>query len=883
MREWLRRLGVIFTQRRFERDLDDELRFHHEMKRDALEADGLTPTDARDAATRAIGGGAGGLRVRERSRDVWIAPALDAMTQDVRHALRLLRRNPGFTITALLTLALGIGLNTAIFSIVYGVLLKPLEYRDPSRLVVTVGLRQNEALNPNRISWTQQEYHALADANQTLDGLTALTGTSANVSGQGEPQALWGLEVSPNFFHVFGIEPQLGRAFAFDKPHADTSSVLISDRLWRRAFNADPGVIGRAINIDGNTKTIIGVLPPGFAFRMAWLTTEKDIILANDWDDPKQHNSFLVLIGRLRADVTPAQAEADLTAIRHRFELENPDKNRTTGRIAKVIDLRTMMVGTSARLLLQILTGAVLLVLLIVAVNIANLQLARWSSRRTELSLRMALGAGRRRIARQLLTESLVLAIAGGALGTIIAYLAVPLLIAQLPEGQLPRIDEIRVSAPVLIFSALLSMATGMIFGLLPAMRQSTLSRADDLRGSAGRTATTGRQTERLRSALVIGQVALTLVLLVSAGLLMHSFLRVIGVQPGFSKDDVLTMTVTLPERQYPTEVETKSFTGRVIERLQQMPGASASSAITMVPFGIFAIHGDFEVEGQPKPKFYIGKPKIAPGYFKTLGIPLLQGRDFEDSDTASAPKVAIISERVAKQLWPDGSAIGKRLRLDGTDWFTIVGIAGDVRQYDLQQPTEETIYLPYQQETKMFFLRTVTFVARTTRPQAAADYMRGVIRQTAPDLPITTVKTMDALLSESVAQPRMRMLLIGSFALCALMIATLGIYGVMTYAVTQRRREIGIRMAIGAEWTDVVWLVLRRALVIVAVGAVIGIAASLAVTKTLTSFLFEVTPNDPSAIAGVTVLLVLIALIAAWLPARRAAQTDPVEALRVE
>jgi predicted permease len=873
----------------FARDLDEELQFHLDMKQRTLEDDGLAPADANDAARRAVGGGT--LRYRERSRDVWISPAIDAAAQDTRHAIRLLRRNPGFTITALGTLALGIGLNTAIFSILYGVLLKPLRFREPARLV-TVSPDRVDGFWSSRgvVTWTPPDYREMAANTQTLDGLAAFHTVDRHITGQGEPQQLWGVEVTPNFFDVIGVDPAIGRRFAHEQPGADTDSVLISDSLWRRSFGADPNVLGRAILLDGESKTIIGVLQPGFSFHLPQFNpTGIEIVVPNEWRDGNRRNSFLVAVGRLRPGITREQAASELTIIANGIAKQqqsnkpsNKKKPNEEG-IVRVDDLQTRMVGTSARQLLLVLAGAVLLVLLIVSVNIANLQLARWSSRRTELSLRMALGAGRRRIVHQLLTESLVLAIAGGAIGVALAYLAVPALLAQLPPNQVPRIDEIRVNTPVLIFSALLSMATGILFGLLPAMRHSTLAPADDLRGAAGRAATTGRQTERLRSALIVGQVALTLVLLVSAGLLMHSFVRLLEVQPGFDKDDVQTVTVVLPDRLYPTAAQCKALTGAVLERLHDMPGASASSAITMVPFGIFGIHGDFAVEGQPTPKFYVGKPKIGPGYFKTLGIPLLSGRDFESSDTAEAPKVAIVSDSVARRLWPNASALGNRVRLDGKEWLTVVGVVGDVRQTNLQEPLETTIYVPYQQETGAFFLQTVTFVTHTTMPQAAASFMRQSIRQVAPDLPIADVKTMRTLLSASIAQPRTRTMLIGSFAFCALLIATLGIYGVMTYNVIQRRREIGIRMAVGAEWTDVVWLVLQHALLIVVVGALIGIAASFVVTKTLTSFLFEVTPHDPLAIVGVTTLLVLAALTAAWVPARRAAQTDPVEALRVE
>jgi predicted permease len=894
MRSWLRRVAVFFRRRGFDDDLKEELQFHLEMKQQALEDDGVAPADAGRAAQRAIGGGGGGtLRVRERSRDVWIAPAIDALGQDVRHAVRLLRRNPGFAVTALCTLALGIGLNTAIFSIVYGVLLKPLNYRDPSRLV---GLLPQP--DSGFISWTPGDYHALSEANQTFEGIAGYTGLNTHLTGQGEPRQLWGLEVTPNFLDVLGVDLALGRGFQHDAAGApgaagaagtmlDANSVIISDRVWRALFNGDPSVLGRAITLDGESKTIIGVLKPAFAFHQAAISFPHalDALLPNDWPDRSRRNAFLPLIGRLRPGVTYAQADTDVTRVLQQIARTLPPNTHPPAHAARVVDLHAQVVGETTQRLLLVLSAAVALVLLIVCVNIANLQLARWSSRRTELSVRLALGAGRRRIVRQLLTESLVLAFAGGALGTLVAYGAVPLLLSRLPTGQLPRMEEISVSVstPVLIFSVVLSVSTGVLFGLLPALRQSTLSHADDLRGGVGRT-TAGRQTERLRNALVTGQVALTLVLLVSAGLLMHSFIRLLSVPTGFNGNDVVTVTVMLPDRLYTTPAPMKAFTRAVLDRSRAIPGVSATSVGTMLPFNsFFFIRGDFAVEGQPTPRFYVGKPKIGPDYFKTLGIPMVEGREFRDEDTAEAPKVAIVSDSVAQRLWPKGHALGQRVRVGGNEWHTVVGVAGDVRQFSLQNPIEPTIYVPYEQEPGGLFLQTVTFVARTQTPDAAANVLQRAIREVAPDLPIARVASMQTFVSDSVAQPRLRTMLIGSFALSALLIATLGIYGVMTYAVTQRRREIGIRMAIGAEWNDVVWLVLRRALLIVAAGAIIGIAASFAVTRTLTSFLFEVTPNDPIAIVGVTMLLVVVGITAAWLPARRAAQTDPVEALRVE
>ncbi len=544
----------------------------------------------------------------------------------------------------------------------------------------------------------------------------------------------------------------------------------------------------------------------------------------------------------------------------------------------------------SVRTLLLILLGAVSFVLLIACVNVANLQMARLTARRGELSVRMALGAGRRRIVRQLLTEAVVLSLLGASLGVMLAQIAIDVTLPLVPQFALPRLGGIVIDARVMAFCLGLSLVSTLLIGLVPALRVSGAAFGEGLALHAGEARTTGdRQGERLRTLLVAAQIAMTLVLLIGAGLLIHSFVRLTSVSPGFEssgRDGVVqTVRVTLPERLYDEPERIHAFARGVLDRIQYLPGVTSASLINSVPFGMMFIRGDFDIEGQPKPTLDAGRPKIDAGYFKTMGIPLLAGREFTARDTAAAPKVAIVSERIVREYFPGGpgEALGRRVRVsDRGEWLTVVGVVADIRQMGLDQDVQPMIYVPFQQEHSGF-LRFVSFVARTATPASVVEGIRAEIRRAAPDLPIESTVTMDEAVAASVAPPRFRMLLLVLFAMTATLIATCGIYGLMAYAVTQRRREIGVRMALGAERRDVLRLVLTRALRIVVAGLIVGLAGAVGVTRVLQTFLFGVTPTDPIAFTIVTLLLMAVGLMAAWLPARRATRIDPCAALRAE
>jgi predicted permease len=894
----LRRLLFFFQRNQFDRDLEDELRFHEEMKAHALaDADGMSGDEARAAARRRIGNP---LRLRERSREPWSFATVETFAQDVRHALRLMRRDPAFTFTALATLALGIGLNTAIFSVAYGVLWRPLPYPNPDRLVIVPSAQQTETGVKTFWTWAPVSYEALRTRVTALDHLAAYAPIDAQLTGRGEPRQLPAVDVSPNFLATLGVTPARGRDFLTGAAAPDDDrSAIVSDRLWRTSLEADPAIVGQSITIDGLPRTVVGVLPPDFSFRPViriGALPEADIFLLNRWPGDTGRRAFLFLLGRMKSGVTQERAEAELTALVNDPSIVPAGALGPEGAPAPNVRTLARAVGLQeygtepVRTLLLILLGAVSFVLLIACVNVANLQMARLTARRGELSVRMALGAGRRRILRQLLTEAVVLSLLGASLGVMLAQIAIGVTLPLVPQFALPRLGGIVIDARVMVFCLGLSLVSTLLIGLVPALRVGGAAFGEGLALHAGAARTTGdRQGERLRTLLVAAQIAMTLVLLISAGLLIHSFVRLTSVSPGFEssgRDGVVqTVRVTLPPRLYAEPERIHAFARGVLDRIQYLPGVQSASLINSAPFGMMFIQGDFSIEGQPKPKRSAGQPKIDAGYFKTMGIPLLAGREFTARDTAAAPKVAIVSERIVREYFPGGpgAALGRRVRVsDRGEWLTVVGVVADIRQRGLDQQVQPMLYVPFQQE-RSGLVRFVSFVARTATPASVVEGIRAEIRRAAPDLPIVSTVTMDEAVAASVAQPRFRMLLLVLFAMAATLIATCGIYGLMAYAVTQRRREIGVRMALGAERRDVLRLVLTRALRIVLAGLIVGLAGAAGMTRVLERFLFGVTPTDPIAFTIVTLLLMAVGLMAAWLPARRATRIDPCAALRAE
>lgn len=896
----LRRLLFFFQRHRFARDLDDELRFHEEMKAHALaDVDGISADEARAAARRRMGSP---LRLREQSREPWVFPRFETFVQDVRHTLRLMRRAPAFTFTALATLALGIGLNTTIFSVAYGVLWRPLPYPAPDRLVILSTAQQTETGPKTFWNWAPASYESLRQHTTTFDHLAAYASTDALLTGRGEPRQLPAVEVSPNFFETLGVTPARGRAFLTGAAAPDDDrSAIVSDRLWRASLEADPAIIGQSIVIDGRPRTIVGVLPPDFSFKPViriGALPAADIFLPSRWSGDTGEHAFLFLLGRITPGVTRERTVAELSALVNDASLVpagalGPEGIRATNvrTLARVVGFQEY--GTeSVQALLLVLLGAVSFVLLIACINVANLQMARLTARRGELSVRMALGAGRRRITRQLLTEAIVLSLLGAVLGVGLAQMALYVTLPLVPPSVLPRVGGIVIDGRVLAFCLGVSLVSALLVGLVPARRVGAAAFGEGLTLRGGETRTTSdHQGERMRTLLVAAQIAITLVLLIGAGLLIHSFVRLTSVSPGFEtsgRDGVVqTVKVTLPEHLYDGAVGMQAFARGVLERIRYLPGVTSASVINSAPFGMMFIQSDFDIEGHPRSTLVAGMPKIDTGYFATLGIPLLAGRDFTAQDTPDAPGVAIISERIVREYFPGGptEALGRRVRLDERGaWLTVVGVVADIRQRGLDQDVKPMIYAPFQQERDApFLLRFVSFVARTDAPASVAEGIRAEIRRAAPDLPIASMETMDEAVAASVATPRFRMVLLVLFATAATLIATCGLYGLMAYTVAQRRREIGLRMALGADRRDVLRLVLTRALRVVVVGLTVGLVGAAGVTRVLQRFLFGVTPTDPIAFTIVTLLLLGVGLMAAWLPARRATRIDPWAALRAD
>jgi predicted permease len=895
------RIRSLWQRRELKREIDEELRFHIEQRTAENLAAGMSKEEAAREARRSFGNV---QTVREECRERQRASFGEEAMRDVRFAFRQLRKNPGFATVVVLTLALGIGLNTAIFSVAYGVLWRPLQYPRPDRLVILSSAQRTEQGVKTFATWSPLTFSALRQRVTAFDQLAAYNSIDAQLTGRGEPLQLPALEVSPNFFATLGVDFARGRAFLVSGAAGpeDDRAAIVSDRLWRTSLKADPAIVGQTINVDGVPRTVVGVLPPHFGFRPViprlGALPEADIFLPNRWPGDDGRNAFLFLLGRMNSGVTQARVEAELTSLMNDSSIARVDALAPEGKLASdaravAHTVRLQEYGTeSVRTLLLIVLGAVSFVLVIACINVANLQLARLSARRGELSVRMALGAGRRRIVRQLVTEAVVLSLLGAALGVLLAQIAIDVTLPLVPQFVLPRVGGIVIDTRVMLFCLGLSLVATLLIGLLPALRVSVAGFGEGFSVHVGATRATGdRHGERLRTALVAGQIAMTLVLLIGAVLLLHSFVRLSSVSTGFESrghDGVLqTVKVTLPERLYDGPVRIHAFARDVLDRIRHLPDVKSASLINSAPFGMMFIQDDFEIDGQPKPPLEVGTPKIDSSYFKTMGIRLLAGREFTALDTAGAPKVAIVSERVVRECFPGGpgAALGRRVHLGiggSNEWLTVVGVVADIHQRGLAGDLQPMIYAPFQQDGSGF-VRFVSFVVRTATPASVSEGIRAEIRRAAPDLPIESTMTLDEAVAASVAQPRFRMVLLGLFAMAATLIATCGIYGLMAYAVTQRRREIGVRMALGAQRGDVLRLVLTRALGIVVAGLVVGLAGAAAVTRVLRVFLFEVKPIDPIAFIIVTLLLMVVGLMAAWLPAHRAAKTDPMEALRSE
>jgi putative ABC transport system permease protein len=789
--------------------------------------------------------------------------------QDLRYGARMLTKQPGFTLIAVLTLSLGIGANTAIFSIVNAVLLRPFPYKEPERLVI---LRERVSVGggfspsyPNFVDWRAQ--------NTVFDAISAVRQKeSFNLTGAGEPERVPGRLVSAEFFSTLGIEPLLGRDFLAeeDSPGA-TPAAILSYGFWRRRFGNDPGIIGKQLTLNNQSFTVIGVTPANFQFG-----EEADITvpigLSAERFRLRGNNPGADVVARLKPNVSEQQAETELNLIAARLEQQFPETNK--GRRARVTPLHEFFVG-DVRQPLLILLGSVGLVLLIACANVANLLLVRSSARRKEMAVRVVLGASRGAIIRQLLTESVLLAALGAALGILLALLGTSFITGHLPDG-IPRLQQADVDAPVLVFTLAVSLLTGLLFGLAPALQVSRLNLNEGLkegeRGSSGRR-------QRLHSVLVVGEVALTLTLLIGAGLLIQSFRRVLQVDPGFKVQNLLTMQVSVNN---PEQLQ---------QNVRNLPGVKSVAVSDGLPFGM-ANYPGFIIEGRPEPdnKGSGLCYRVSPDYFRTMGIELTKGRVFTAEDTRDSKLVAVINEVLAQQYFPNEDPIGKRLKHGPTSTsLEVVGIVRHVEHYNLdgQKGVPPQFYTNFNQaplQTLPNSVRRINLPTRTeVEPLSLASAVRGQVAALNKDQAVFNVRTMEQAVAQSVAARRFSMLLLTVFAVVALGLASIGIYGLMSYAVAQRTREIGVRMALGAQSGNVLRLVIGQGMKLAFVGVATGLVASLALTRTMKNLLFGVSATDPATFATIALLLTAVALLACWLPARRATKVDPLIALRSE
>ena len=867
----------FFRRARWDEERERELQTYLEIEAEENIARGLTPEEARYAARRKLGNP---TQIREEIYRMNSLTFIESLWQDVRCGLRMLRKNPGFAIVAILTLALGIGAHAAIFSVIHGVLLSPLPYNDPDRIVLvlesnpTRGFPQFSVSPPNYVDWKKD--------STSFEQIASIARGDFNYTGGAEPERISGARVASSFFAVMGATPVMGRTFLpEDDVMGKAGVVVLSYGLWTRRFGSDPQVLGKSLTLDGQSYRVVGVMQDGFQFPRGvdlWLPSEFD---ADALSPEARGAHYLRVMARLKPGVSVDKAQSEMVAISKRLEQQYSKTN--TGWSTKLLSLNEATVG-NVRPTLLVLFGAVGFLLLIACANVANLLLARATARQREIAIRFSLGASRLRIARQLLTESILLSgIATGA-GLLLAEWAIRAL-RTLPPSNLPRAASIGLDLPVLGFAAGVAVLTGLLFGFAPALQITRGAPSETLK-EGGRTASPGRQG--VRSALVVLETTLALVLLVGSGLLLKSFLRLQTVDPGFQYKNIATADVSLPRSKYSTDAQEMQFFSQVLERIQSVQGVKEVAASSGNPMEGSNLSFSFATKDleelspsdQPSAGYYV----VSPNYFHTLGIPLLLGRYFTREDSPGSPRVAIISQTIAQRFFHDKNPIGQTIKIGVGAAVPvareIVGVVGDVKDDGLGEAATMAAYEPYSQ---MAWSDMTLFVRLDSDPALMASMLRSEVSSVDKDQPIADISTGDHLMAQAVAQPQLRTTLLSLFAALALILASLGIYGVMSNTVAQRTHEIGVRMALGAGQSSVLRLVLNNGMRLTLLGIAFGSAGAFALTRLIKGFLFHVTPTDPATFVEVALFLFLVALLASYIPARRATRVDPVIALRYE
>ena len=810
---------------------------------------------------------------------------MDALWRNISYSARMLLKKPSVTIVAIIAIGLGIGANTAIFSVVNTVLLQPLPYPQPEQLVMLASEQRNQALD-GRGTFSVPDFFDVQKSSTTLQYVATAQRSGTIVTEGGEPERIIGVAVSADYFSVLGVKPELGRVFTRDEDKPGAAPViLLSHGLWQRRFGGDQSIIGREIDLGGKS-TVIGIMPPGFEYPISddnqdyWEPLFAAAFMTKELREERS-NRILDVIARLKPGVTVAQAKADLDLVSRQIEQQSPVSN--TNIIFNAVSMHES-ITRDYRTALLVLLGAVGLVLLIACANVANLLLARAVARQKEVAIRMALGASRRRIAWQLLTESVLLALAGGVVGLLLASWGTKLLVAYGPVD-VPRLREVAIDGYVLAFTFGMATLTGILFGLVPALQASRPDPGNMLK-ETGRGLSHGTRN-RMRSALIVSEVALSLMLLAGAGLLINSFWRLLHTDAGFDGRSVLTLDIPLSRAKYTKPEQRRAAFQQLVQRMKNVPGVRDASVVSNVPLTDLDVEVSFNIEGRPpnKPGEEASADyTVASGdYYRTMNIPLLRGRVFTDADTATSPQVTVVSNAFAKHYFPNDDAIGKRLILDGDDKTPreIIGVVGDVRRKGLDVAVQPEMYFSYLQKPE----RRMSVVLRTDAPDASQliQAARAEVKAFDSAQIIWRVQTLEQLLGTSVAPRKFNMLLLGIFASVALILAAIGLYGVMSYSVSWQTHEIGIRMALGANRTDVLQLVVRQGMKMALIGLVLGLIGAFFVSRVLVGMLYGISPTDPLTFTGVSIVLLFVALLACLIPARRATRVDPIVALRAE